>query len=108
MIIMRISLCVYVRIYNHRTYLLPEMSVLREEVKHLLYITLEGTDDRIQLEDNLENIFVFTDDLVQWFDHCSRLHNGTLFTLVCSCHLDFLMYEKKVNVNSLVDILSGR
>ena len=40
------------------------MSILREEVKHLLYITLEGSDDRVQLEDNLEkydiheNIFV--------------------------------------------------
>ena len=30
------------------------MSILREEVKHLLYITLEGTDDGIQLKDNLE------------------------------------------------------
>ena len=51
-------------IYNHRTYLLPEMSILREEVKHLLYITLEGADDRGQLKGNLDkydnhdNIFV--------------------------------------------------
>ena len=30
------------------------MSILREDVEHLLYITLEGADDRIQLEGNLE------------------------------------------------------
>ena len=64
MIIMKISLWVCVKIYNHRTYLLPEMSILREDVEHLLYITLEGADDRVQLEGNLEkydnhvNIFV--------------------------------------------------
>ena len=40
------------------------MSIQRDEAKHLLYITLESADDRVQLKGNLEkydnheNIFV--------------------------------------------------
>ena len=58
------------------------MSVLREQIKDLLNVTLEGTDDRVELDHYLENILVLTDDLVQGFDHGCRLHDGAFLILV--------------------------
>ena len=69
------------------------MSVLREQIKDLLNVTLEGTDDGVQLDHYLEDVLVLADDLVQGFDHSCRFHDGPFLILVSSSGLNLLGKE---------------
>ena len=77
--------------YHISHYLSPEMGVALEPFDDILNISLEGADDGVELNDNLHDILVLTDDLMQWLDHSSRLHDRALLAIIGCSTLSFLL-----------------
>ena len=51
----------------------PELPVLRELIEQLLNLRLDGGDNALQLDDDLDDVLVFAHQLVQRLDHGGRV-----------------------------------